>query len=164
MKTPKDYSANLSKKLITRDMLGDCIYSCNKRAKNARDKIRQYKRSNHSIFAYQEIEKYEEKKESYYLLKKKLLKYLKPMAIHIDQNDQKYLFYDFGYSFTFHSPIDNQEKYSNLPVIAIGTLTTSGKNIDNLISVQFVRKVIEMLETGDYYVADDLDQYIIYVS
>ena len=38
------------------------------------------------------------------------------------------------------------------------------KNIDKLLSVQFVRKVIEMLETGDYYVADDLDQYIIYVS
>lgn len=39
MKTPKSFSDNLKKKIITEDMLGACIYSVNKRAKNFRDNI-----------------------------------------------------------------------------------------------------------------------------
>ena len=33
MKTNKEYNKNLSKGIITREMLEDCIFSCNKRAK-----------------------------------------------------------------------------------------------------------------------------------
>ena len=38
MKTPKEYQDNLKKKIITEEMLADCLYSVNKRAKNYRNK------------------------------------------------------------------------------------------------------------------------------
>ena len=43
MKAPKTYTENLKNKIITQDMLCDCLFSVNKRAKNCRDKIREYK-------------------------------------------------------------------------------------------------------------------------
>ena len=42
MRTPKEYLDNLQRKLITTAMLFDCIFSSNKRAKNWRDKQREY--------------------------------------------------------------------------------------------------------------------------
>ena len=41
MKTPKEYTKNLKNGIITEDMIVDCLYSVNKRAKNYRDKERQ---------------------------------------------------------------------------------------------------------------------------
>ena len=43
MRTPKEYTDNLKKKIITENMLLDCLYSVNKRAKNYRDKERDYR-------------------------------------------------------------------------------------------------------------------------
>ena len=40
MKTPKEYRDNLLNHIITKQMLVDCLYSANKRAKNYRDKER----------------------------------------------------------------------------------------------------------------------------
>ena len=40
MKTPKEYRDNLLNHIITKQMLVDCLYSVNKRAKNYRDKER----------------------------------------------------------------------------------------------------------------------------
>lgn len=44
MLTPKIYTANMRKGIITDEMLASAIYSANKRAKNARDKEREYRR------------------------------------------------------------------------------------------------------------------------
>ena len=44
MKTPKEYTQNLKNGIITAEMLSDCIFSCNKRAKNWRDKEAQLHR------------------------------------------------------------------------------------------------------------------------
>lgn len=41
MKTPLEYTKNLKNKIITKQMLLDCLYSSNKRAKNYRDKERE---------------------------------------------------------------------------------------------------------------------------
>lgn len=41
MKTPKEYRDNLLNHIITKQMLVDCLYSVNKRAKNYRDKERE---------------------------------------------------------------------------------------------------------------------------
>ena len=38
MKIPKEYRDNLLNHIITKQMLVDCLYSVNKRAKNYRDK------------------------------------------------------------------------------------------------------------------------------
>lgn len=50
MKTPALYVQNLNNHIITTDMLANCLYSSNKRAKNWRDKGRllQTKR-NHAV-------------------------------------------------------------------------------------------------------------------
>lgn len=40
MKTPKEYRDNLLNHIITKQMLVDCLYRVNKRAKNYRDKER----------------------------------------------------------------------------------------------------------------------------
>lgn len=43
MRTPAAYNNNLKNHIITIQMLVDCLYSSNKRAKNWRDKQREYR-------------------------------------------------------------------------------------------------------------------------
>ena len=43
MKTPAAYTKNLQNHIITKQMWLDCLYSSNKRAKNWRDKEREYR-------------------------------------------------------------------------------------------------------------------------
>ena len=45
MRTPKEYTNNIKNYIITKQMLLDCLYSSNKRAKNWRDKEREYRHS-----------------------------------------------------------------------------------------------------------------------
>lgn len=42
MKTPKKYTEMVKNRTLTKEMLGECIYSVNKRAKNHRDKVSEY--------------------------------------------------------------------------------------------------------------------------
>ena len=62
-----------------------------------------------------------------------------------------YLFYELG-EYSFHTPIEKSdlEKYSNLNNKKIDQLHTKGKEINDLISVQFVKKVIELISSGEY--------------
>lgn len=66
MKTPNSYINNVKKGLITEEMLSDCLYSLNKRAKNYRDKendIRSERWQNpYFCDKYGNEEKYREKK------------------------------------------------------------------------------------------------------
>ena len=41
MRTPKDFSENIKNGIITTEMLNECLYSVNKRAKNYRDAKRE---------------------------------------------------------------------------------------------------------------------------
>ena len=43
MKTPKLYNDLINEKKITNEIIAECVYSANKRAKNYRDKIKEYK-------------------------------------------------------------------------------------------------------------------------
>lgn len=54
--------------------------------------------------------------------------------------------------YSFHSPIRSysEEKYKDLEVTDIGELTTFGRVINDLISVQFVKKVLCLIDSGDY--------------
>lgn len=67
-----------------------------------------------------------------------------------------YLFYDLK-THSFHTPIYDDEltKYSSLKVEDIGRLITFGDDIDELISAQFVKKVIELITTGTYILASE---------
>lgn len=207
MKTPREYFQNLQNKIVTKQMLVDCLYSVNKRAKNCRDKEREYRQeyqNNYHYFRYNKFDNeyaYRQKKEQYYQYKEELLSILTPTCIHKepwgyerkrikDIDDVKeyqkhlmardfvwancyldyetgievyfvdielknrpiyhyYLFYDLG-EHTFHTPIENPEEYPDLEIIEINKLETEGHEIIDLISMQFVMKVIALIESGDY--------------
>lgn len=175
MKTPKEYSENLKNRVLTKNMLIDCLFSVNKRAKNCRDKEKEYRnKSKNKInkFYYDKYDtegKYREKKEEYYFHKEKILSLFTPSCIHkekyYDQDMQEvvyfvdvlmlkekyYLFYDMG-EYSFHTPICEKdlELYSNLEIKEINTLLTYGKEIKELVSTQFVKKVIDLIDSGQY--------------
>ena len=215
MKTPKNWTDNLKNNIITSEMLNAALYSVNKRAKNCRDKKREY-RKNAFFDKYGNMEKYESKEIEYYDKKEKLLSALSPICIHVEHlgfnkgtrvydyengfddklvsslcqgkicwtncyikgnhnreywkydyeyefdtvwffdklnfNDEKvnyYLFYELG-NRSYHSPIkyDDIEKY-DLPMIHITSLYTEGYDINELCSINFVDKVIALIESKD---------------
>lgn len=199
MKTPIEFQKNLKNHIITEEMLETCLFSLNKRAKNCRDKKRDWRhsRARHALNNY---ETYEAKMIEYYRYKENLLSILKPICIHkeflgyeteriYDYQKKKYkavkeddivwcncyfdrdrfcevyfvdvelkdkpkyhyyLFYETS-NYSFHSPINEEDvsKYG-LPVIDIDRLNTHGKDIDGLISVQFVKKVVQLIKKNNY--------------
>lgn len=210
METPKEYSKNLKNKILTTDMLVDCLFSVNKRAKNCRDKEREYRDKNRNHYytdKYDTEEKYREKKEEYYSQKEKILSLFTPDCIHAETQTKRvriydyevgyetnytiddvvysghffdretneyvsfddvmlpcthyYLFYDFG-KYSFHTPIEHSlvKNYPELEVKNIGSLMTYGKNIDVLLSTQFVNKVIAMIDSEDYTYLDTKSQLL----
>lgn len=205
MKTPKNYSKNLENRIITKEMLSDCLVSVNKRAKNHRDKqieMMQYRKSyRHFHDKYHTESEAREKKKEYYEMKETLLSVLQPTYIHkeryeyekvrlyefdegymerkednhysasgFDYNPEKrkhgkyieyydknkpkyhyYLFYNLGTNNTFHSPIkEEQIDEYDLEVVEINRLKTRGKDINDLISVPFVKKVLRLIRSGNY--------------
>lgn len=82
MKTPKLYSDLLKKKQLTTEMIAECIYSVNKRAKNYRDKVREYRKSPYHPHLQDNIDNAIAKKLEYYGMKEELLKPFAPTVIH----------------------------------------------------------------------------------
>lgn len=72
--------------------------------------------------------------------------------------EKYYLYYEFG-GYSFHRPKDNYKfykKYRNLEVVDVVEIETYGAPIDDLMSVQFVKKIIDLINSGDYtYVKDE---------
>ena len=62
-----------------------------------------------------------------------------------------YLFYEMP-KHTYHSPITEEQllDYKDLEVKEIGRIVTTGDDIHDLMSVQAVRKIIALIESGDY--------------
>lgn len=211
MKTPKSYLDNLQNHIITKQMLLDCLYSSNKRAKNWRDKEQEIRDDtrlkqsyNHYYYdKYHNEENARTKKETYYKQKEIMLSLLTPVCIHRElygyerrriydyENDYKkykkefvwenefydrdnemwisfgdielkdnpkyhyYLFYDIGDKHTFHTPINKEDvaayvnKYQ-IQIVDIDQLETFGKDVNDLISNQFVSKLIKLVESGNY--------------
>ena len=58
------------------------------------------------------------------------------------------MFYELGTK-SYHTPVNNPNKY-DLPIKEIGRLDTEGNDYRELISVQFVDKVIELIDSGEY--------------
>ena len=86
MKITKEVCKNLKEGIVSKEMLCMALYSYNKRAKNMRDKEREYHDYSRKHYFY--YDKYDNegkaraKKEEYYRKKEELLKYLQPCAIH----------------------------------------------------------------------------------
>lgn len=200
MRTPKEYSDNLKNKIITEEMLADALHSINKRAKNWRDKKREYK----YYFSAKYFYSAQEQEARMYEKKEKLLQVVPIQCIHREHGGYEkirtydtagnyspdyantYLrgtvvwensFYDYQtddtvwffdvldysnpiyryylyrtvYGHGFHTPIEKSDisKY-DCPVVDIDYLLTQGENTKDLLSVQFVDKVISLIESGDY--------------
>ena len=78
MRTPKSYSNLVNSNKITLEILGEVLYSINKRAKNWRDQKRRYK-------YYDKYDYYGtalENEEKYYKMKSDILEKLEPIVIH----------------------------------------------------------------------------------
>ena len=219
MRTPAEYQKNLKNGIVTGPMLEDALFSVNKRAKNWRDKKREYNYRGYD--KYGNAEKAQCHESEMYAKKNKLLSVLTPLCIHrelggyerirvydyqknymktlirelykgtvvwwnsyIDRsrgsdrymdldfdcccydpacvvyffdyenrnkpNYRYYLFYKIG-SHSFHIPVTEEEaSESKLIMYDIGTLNTAGEDRNELVSVQFVDKVISLLDSGDY--------------
>ena len=76
MQTPKQYTDNLKQSVINESMLSEVLYSYSKRAKNYRDKRREYKsRSCYNRYKTADIDKCSEKINEYYSKKDAILKH-----------------------------------------------------------------------------------------
>lgn len=211
MKTPKLYQKNIKNRVITSDMLSDCLYSVNKRAKNCRDQARNY---NHSAYRYADYyySGYVDSMEKYYDIKEKLLQLLNPVCIHheiyyqytkeriydyqkkfqkelnkaqendtfikfgryYDYEEEKevyffdrktsekpvdyyYLFYELK-NHSYHTPIEKEDlvKYPDIPIVDLDeNIVTTGKDSNELISVSFVNKVLDLIKSGDFKYIDE---------
>lgn len=211
MRTPKEFSENLKNKIITERMLELALFSVNKRAKNYRDKKREYRK----YWSYGNLdysEQQEIKEQEMYALKESLLSTISPICVHkellkyqrnrvydydklfqkkvlqgvkdksivninsyldgdyydfncnevyfVDIIDRKnpiynyYLYYEIG-EHSFHTPISENEleKFKELydiEVVPIGRINTKGKDINDLISLQFAKKLSSLIKEGDY--------------
>lgn len=98
MKTPKAWSDNLKNGIITEEMFDAALYSVNKRAKNCRDKKREYNRIRYD--SYHNAEKYESQEHGYYRQKEKLLSFTSPVCIHREhQGFERRRHYDYEKGF-----------------------------------------------------------------
>lgn len=156
MRTPKEYIENLDKGIVTEQMLCDVLFSYNKRAKNWRDKKRQYKHS-YATNSYAWFNNALENEQKYYNYKSEILSLLTPTCIHEEylENDfemiiQYYLFYVVG-EHSFHHPIKKEEviNYPGLEIVRIDQLVTKGASANRLLSCQFSDKVRELLLAGE---------------
>jgi hypothetical protein len=155
MKTSTEYTKNLKNKIITSDMLYDSIFSLNKRAKNNRDMKNQYSWSRYYWSYVTKMNEYYRQKD--FLIKK----FLKPKLIHKQKTEgwygeTKYLYFIY-YEMpqgSFHTPVkqeDIKKDYSHLKIENIpDDFYTHGKEIQELMSVQFVNKLIRLVESDDF--------------
>lgn len=202
MRTPSEFAKNLKSRCISMEMLDAALYSVNKRAKNWRNKKREYKHNRYDY--YGNYEKAEINENLMYKKKEKLLSIFPPTCIHKEffgyerirvydyqrhytkllaehalkgdivwinsywdyDRDNEVNFFDYEiqdepiyhyYLFhempkhTYHTPIDESDiKKYDLPVIEINTIRTEGDDISDLVSVQFVDKLIELIESKDF--------------
>ena len=207
MKTPNLYKELINEKKITNEIIAECIYSVNKRAKNYRDKIKEYKNGRSHQHLESNIEKAEEEMGKYYQLKEEFLKVFTPNLIHkqfigekkkrvysYEKNYEKllkektndifwknsyydydkdmeieffdyhlgtkkylyFLYYEIG-EYSFHSPISEKiaERKTNLEIQEIDeNFKTHGSKIEGLLSMQFVKKVLELLQSEDYTIVN----------
>ena len=207
MRTHKRYTDLIKNKKITNQIIAECIYSVNKRAKNYRDIIKDYKQGGFYKYKEDNIENAKEQKEKYYSMKEDLLLNFSPKLIHkkydgekiqrvysyqknytklynekindiikensyydYDRNkevdffdyslgEKKYLYflyYEIG-EYSFHTPITEErvEKNTQLEIKEIDeNFQTHGADIVDLLSTQFVQKVIDLLDSGDYTIIE----------
>lgn len=147
METSKEIKKCLKEGVVSKEMLGMALYSYNKRAKNMRDKEREYRdyaRSNYFYHdKYDNEGKTREKKEEYYRKKEELLKYLQPCAIHhiIRYKNVKIYDYEDGYDDIDEEVVLYENSYYDREI--------DDRVYFKVVSEEFVEKYL-FFELGDY--------------
>jgi len=74
--------------------------------------------------------------------------------------NQYFLFYETS-NYSFHIPLTEEQvkkEYSILPIIKINELETTGKDIIELASTQFCKKLIDLVKSNDFtYIKDNIN-------
>ena len=164
METPDLFKKNLKEGKVNYEMLGACIYSFNKRAKNCRDRYREYVwKYRHSgwwekDYISRSMDEVEAKKDEYYGYKDYFLTLLSPYKIHkcrrwnerLDIEIVEYFLYFEVAGYSFHHPISKDEITNyNLEIVELPSdFNTEGEGIEELLSVQFAKKVYAGLKNG----------------
>ena len=87
MRTPKKWSDNLKRGIITDEMLESALFSVNKRAKNYRDKKREYSHYRYARHDYSG--EAEAKMNEMYEKKDRLLSLIPPVCIHLEYQQNR---------------------------------------------------------------------------
>ena len=152
MKTPEAYRDHLKNGIITKDMLNDCLYSMNKRAKNYRDAARRSIRPVSGFYKWRE--------DKCYKSKVFMLSILKPDCIHCLEHHY-FLVYKLE-DYSYHVPMadfdsclpdsyyENYAKEHDLKIVPIWFLITAGEKLQKLLPARFVKKVIKRIREGKY--------------
>lgn len=143
MKTPKKYSNLVNQNKITEEILGEVIYSINKRAKNWRNQKRKYK--NYLLDQYDSYDNAVDNEKKYYKMKSDMLeKFMYKLVRYKLDDSLYYLYYKIG-GYTFHQPIEKSEleNFKDLDVDVLEDFETFGRYATELLSVQFCKKVYE---------------------
>ena len=159
MKTPITYSKMIKENKITADILGAVLYSINKRAKNWRDKKREYKTLRYD--RYNNYEKALENEQHYYNMKETILNKLQPTAIHKEVKVREHIKRIFDYEEEFYTVDDNAVIAENEYLDRCNDTIVAYKKIKRIES-----KTLYYLyyEIGDYsfhkpIVEDDINKY-----
>ena len=154
MEVKQQWLDHINKGFISAEVLGACIYTCNKRAKNERD-IEYDLRAREQIH---EANQHKKGKKAYYRTKMILLRLVRPKCIHIVRHmtphdeyyyvdERYYLYYEIG-SYSCHRPVpkENLPRYRYLPQIDVGGMYIEGADDTDLLPQDFVDMVAEQIE------------------
>ena len=166
MKTPNEYKHNLDQKIITRKMLGDCIFALNTRAIFIGKQIADNYFTNDVIQTpeqrTQEIKALCVKKNRYYKIKRNLLKIIKPTGVLICEKTGKvYKTYNLDDTFSFCSTVN--KKYLNSykgPISYIDSFPPKQVNLSEILSMQFINKVHALIKSKDFIIDEDLIKFV----
>lgn len=173
MKANTEWYFLLEQKIINDEMLHSCIYSVSKRAKNCRDKRDFYARKKNYAAAIN----YAEAEYEYYDVKEYFLtSLLTPVDIDIYYLDNGKIefrpIYRTAYS-TYHGRNSNRTKEDFLNGIRralrngtykFNTYYSCGKDINELVSMQFVSKVFDLVKSGDFTYTPETGEHKSYTS
>jgi len=139
----KQFEKELKNETLTEEMLSLVLFSLNKRAKNKRDKKREYYNITQCSFHngtrifHKYLKQYKEQEKELYTMKSNILERLfSPTEYHLI-NNKLYSFYVIG-EYSFHCPYDGDEK-TNAKIL--NNFKTNGHNTETLLSNQFCAKV-----------------------
>jgi hypothetical protein len=177
MTTKKEYKKNLENGIITEEMLELVLCSLDERAKRYKNKREQYNEQKkfllttllkptcvektvetklvvEKIFlnSEEECEKYKKNPKFYNVICFSPIqvgeKTVIPADIILKEETEKYFLCYKTKNCVFYLPIENSDRYSNLPIRTVDRLKINDQK--ELVSAQFCKKLIELAKSGNY--------------